>query len=623
MHGLFLPDVSWMVTLTLAFQSIGVIYGDLGTSPLYVFASTFPEGVQHKDDILGVLSLIIYTILLQPVVKYVLIVLWANDNGDGGTFALYSLFGRYADVGLTPKSQPEDKELSHYRLAGDATSKSQSSCSQKSFIIACGLFNYFDNQLTLNFYAYAVLSAVVESRIYTTVNTVFFDYIVLIAVAILVILFSIQRFGTDKVGTEAMSADLGHFSVKAIQVSFSAVVLPAILMAYCGRAAYLTKFPEHVSSIFYASFPTPIYWPMFIIANLAAVIASQAMISGTFSIMSQSLNLSCFPRVKVVHTSTKYCCCQCNVDNYISGWVNMLVIWKTNVFLVVLFYLVYLSMELVYFSSVLYKFTQGGYLPLAVSFVLMSIMAIWHYAQKQRYLYELKNKVPNEFVRDLANNKDISRIPGIGLLYSELVQGIPPIFPHFIANIPSIHSVIVLVSIKALPVSKVLLEERFLFRKIEPKEFRVYSCIVRYGYKEKIEEPMEFERQLVENLKEFIRRGSFLINEQTPEEVEKEMEFVEKAKEQGVFYPIGEADVQARKDSSFFKSIGTLHPATSDCFFSGYAIIEPIVRPDAARHFKCDAQDVKARAPSPLPPTHLQQHRHLQHLQLLTGPSPL
>lgn len=105
------------MTLSLAFQSIGIVYGDIGTSPLYVYASTFTKRkIEHNDDILGVLSLIIYTIALVPFLKYVFIVLWANDNGDGGTFALYSLICRYAKVSLIPNYQPEDKELSNYKL---------------------------------------------------------------------------------------------------------------------------------------------------------------------------------------------------------------------------------------------------------------------------------------------------------------------------------------------------------------------------------------------------------------------------------------------------------------------------------------------------------------------------
>ncbi|XP_077228308.1 potassium transporter 5-like [Tasmannia lanceolata] len=112
-HG---AKLSWGTTLSLAFQSIGVVYGDIGTSPLYVYASTFPHGIKDKEDILGVLSLIIYTLILSPLLKYVFIVLWANDNGNGGTFALYSLVCRYAKVSLIPNQQREDLELSNYKL---------------------------------------------------------------------------------------------------------------------------------------------------------------------------------------------------------------------------------------------------------------------------------------------------------------------------------------------------------------------------------------------------------------------------------------------------------------------------------------------------------------------------
>ncbi|KAL2473428.1 Potassium transporter 5 [Forsythia ovata] len=168
-------------------------------------------------------------------------------------------------------------------------------------------------------------------------------------------------------------------------------------------------------------------------------------------------------------------------------------------------------MEIIYFSSVLYKFTQGGYLPLAFSLVLVAMMGVWHYVHQRRYMFELNNKVSSDYVRDLAKNQNISRIPGIGLLYSELVQGIPPIFSHFISNIPSIHSVIVVVSVKSIPISKVVVEERFLFRQVEPRDYRMFRCVVRYGYNDKIEEPKEFERQLVENLKEFIRQENFIL----------------------------------------------------------------------------------------------------------------
>ncbi|EPS66799.1 hypothetical protein M569_07978, partial [Genlisea aurea] len=381
---------------------------------------------------------------------------------------------------------------------------------------------------------------------------------------------------------------------------------------------------------FFFLFSGPIYWPEFVIAVAAAIIASQAMISGAFAIISQSLALGCFPRVKVVHTSAKYegqvyipeinyflmiACVivtfafktTTNIGNAYGIAVVavmlittsmltliMLVIWKLSIWLIILFAAVFLGSELIYFSSVLYKFVQGGYLPLSFSLVLMLIMATWHYAHKQRYLYELKNKVSSDYVKDLANNPDIGRLPGIGLLYSELVQGIPPIFPHFIENVPSVHSVVIFVSIKSIPISKVLPEERFLFRQVEPKEFRVFRCVVRYGYKDVIKEAREFERQLLDSLINFLLQEKLSVEAEQSgplkksgpvaihveesldqitgngdrvssasiqnvirsggdDEEEEEIQFLQKSMDQGVFYLMGEADVVAHKDSSLVK----------------------------------------------------------------------
>nr|POF23619.1 isoform 2 of potassium transporter 1 [Quercus suber] len=115
-HGHDSKAVERSVIFPLAFQSIGVVYGDIGTSSLYVFSSTFPNGIKHNDDILGVLSLILYTLTLLSLIKYVLIVLKANDKGEGGTFALYSLLCRYAKVSFIPNQQAEDYEVSNYLI---------------------------------------------------------------------------------------------------------------------------------------------------------------------------------------------------------------------------------------------------------------------------------------------------------------------------------------------------------------------------------------------------------------------------------------------------------------------------------------------------------------------------
>ncbi|KAK7276845.1 hypothetical protein RIF29_17991 [Crotalaria pallida] len=663
-------QLGWKTILSLAFQSLGIVYGDIGTSPLYVFASTFTNGISNKDDILGVLSLIIYTIVLIPMLKYVFIVLWANDNGNGGAFALYSLICRHVNVSLIPNQLTEDKVLSNYRIETPSNKLKQKLENSHFARILLLLVTIIGTSMVIGdgilTPSISVLSAV--SGISKSLGQ---DAVVGITVAILVILFSIQRFGTDKVGflfapiillwflliggigiynlfkhdlgvlhafnprhiidyfkrngkqgwislggvflcitgSEAMFADMGHFNVQAIQISFSFITFPAILAAYSGQAAYLRKFPGKVSNTFYESIPGSLYWPTFVVSVAAAIIASQAMVSGVFSIISQALSLGCFPRVKVVHTSTKHggqvyipevnymfmiawiaVVCDMIVTTSLVSLI-MFVIWKKNIWLVGLFFLPLSCIELLYLSSQLTKFIGVGFLPLVSAMFLTMIMGIWHYVLKERYIFELNNQFSMDYLRELANNPNINRVPGIGLVYCELVRGIPLIFTHLIANMSSIHSVVVFVSIKAIPISRVALEERFLFSRVEPREFRVFRCAVRYGYNDVLDDPIEFENQLVQKLKEFIRQGNFMLEvkgttigtEQVPtspatneiemsssdsndqslevyvvesmEGVENEIKFIEKAMKEGVVYLLGEAEVVAEPKSSLLNKI--------------------------------------------------------------------
>ncbi|KAL3725432.1 hypothetical protein ACJRO7_030456 [Eucalyptus globulus] len=604
--------VEWPVILNLAFQSIGIVYGDIGTSPLYVYSSTFTEGIKHNDDVLGVLSLIFYTITLIPLIKYVFIVLRATDNGDGGTFALYSLICRYARVGLIPSQQSEDQDVSNFQLelpsnrllrASRLKSKLEKSRFAKFFLLFATMLGTSmvigDGVLTP---CISVLSAV--GGIKQATSAVTEDMIVWISVAILVCLFSVQRFGTDKVGysfapiicvwftfigtvglynflkydpgvvkainpiyiveyfqrnkkegwislggivlaitgTEALFADVGHFTVCSIQISMCTVTYPSLILAYAGQASFLRKHHSLVSDAFYESIPGPLYWPMFVIAILAAIIASQAMISGTFSIIQQSLSLGCFPRVKIVHTSSKYegqvyipeinyllmlACVGVTlgfrttekignaygiavvfVMTLTSGFLVliMIMIWKWNIFFIITYVLVVGFVELLYLSSVLYKFYRGGYLPLAFATVLMTIMYVWNDVYRRKYYYELDHKLSPEKLREIAADPaGLCRIPGLAVFYSELVQGIPPIFKHYVENVPALHLVLIFVSIKSLPISKVPSEERFLFRRVEPKELNVFRCIVRYGYTDSRNEHDEpFENLLFQRLKEFV-----------------------------------------------------------------------------------------------------------------------
>lgn len=183
----------------------------------------------------------------------------------------------------------------------------------------------------------------------------------------------------------------------------------------------------------------------------------------------------------------------------------MIMIWKTNILLVILYVLVIGSIELVYLSAVLYKFDQGGYLPLAFALVLMFIMFTWNMVYRKKYYFELDHKVSAEKVNDVLTNTNSCRLPGLAVFYSKLVHGIPPIFKHYVENVPALHSVLIFVSIKSLPISKVPVEERFLFRRVEPYDMCVFRCVVRYGYTDVRNEQEPFERLLVERLKEFVR----------------------------------------------------------------------------------------------------------------------
>ncbi|XP_077237774.1 putative potassium transporter 12 [Tasmannia lanceolata] len=613
-HGHHSKDISFLGTLALAFQTLGVVYGDMGTSPLYVFSDVFSKvPIKSEVDVLGALSLVMYTIALLPFAKYVFIVLKANDNGEGGSFALYSLICRYAKVNLLPNQQRADEQISSFRLklptpelerALNIKDSLERRSSLKTLLLLLVLMGTSmiigDGILTP---AMSVMSAVsgLQGQI-PGFNT---DALVLVSIVILVALFSVQRFGTNKVGfmfapalalwffslgsigiyniityditvlrafnpvyiylfflrnsrkawsalggcvlcitgAEAMFADLGHFSVKSIQIAFTCVVFPCLLLGYMGQAAFLIKNPASVERIFYDCVPDGLFWPVFVIATLAAMIASQAMISATFSCVKQSMALGCFPRLKIVHTSRRFMgqiyipvinwflmiMCIVVVASFRSTTdianaygiaevgvmlvsttlvtLVMLLIWQTNLFLALCFPAIFGTVELIYLSAVLTKIKEGGWLPLAFASCFLCVMYTWNYGSVLKYRNEIREKVSMDFMLELGSTLGTVRVPGIGLLYNELVQGIPSIFVQFLLSLPAIHSTVVFVCIKYVPVPVVPQEERFLFRRVCPKDYHMFRCIARYGYKDvRKEDHHAFEQLLVESLEKFLRR---------------------------------------------------------------------------------------------------------------------
>lgn len=245
-HAHHTKELSTWHTLALAFQTLGVVYGDLGTSPLYVFTDVFSKvPITSEVDILGALSVVLYTIALVPLAKYVFVVLKANDNGEGGTFALYSLISRYANVNMLPNRQQADQQISSYRLklptpelerALNIKEILERKASMKTlllFLVLTGTSLIIGDGILTP--AMSVMSAV--SGLQGEIKGFGTNAVVIVSMIILVGLFSIQRFGTSKVGFSfAPALSLWFFSLASIGIynlfRHDITVLRAINPAY-------------------------------------------------------------------------------------------------------------------------------------------------------------------------------------------------------------------------------------------------------------------------------------------------------------------------------------------------------------------------------------------------------
>ncbi|XP_008346085.2 probable potassium transporter 13 isoform X1 [Malus sylvestris] len=611
----------YKTTLCLAYQSLGIVYGDLSISPIYVYKSTFSGDMrlyEEDHEILGVLSMVFWTLTIIPLCKYIIFVLGADDNGEGGTFALYSLLCRHSRMGLLNTVHLEHEHIPSYSSVLSTKDTRMSSLIRKFFekhksskivlllvvFIGVGMI-IGDGILTPTM---SVLSAVYGIRI--KAPDLHENYTVLIACIILVGLFALQHFGTHKVGflfapimltwllcicgvgiynifrwnpgviralspyyiynffkitgrvgwsslggivlcitgTEAMFADLGHFSKLSIRFAFTALVYPCLVLAYMGEAAYLSKHKTDLHSSFYMAIPEVMFWPVFIIATLASVVGSQAIISATFSIVSQCRALQCFPRVKIKHTSN-----QIHGQIYIPevNWMLMVLclavvigfrdtrmighayafaftglagvtvmfittclmfliistVWKQKVLVAFLFLVTFGSLELLYISACLGKVHHGGWLPLLFALLIVSLMSIWNYGTVKKDAYELDNKVSLDRLLSIGPSLGIARVPGICLVYSNVAFGLPPMFAHFVTNFPAFHHTLIFVTLKSLMIPKVPVGERFLVNRIGPPELSIFRCIVRYGYKD-VRDFYNFETQLVEKVAEFLKQES-------------------------------------------------------------------------------------------------------------------
>lgn len=182
------------------------------------------------------------------------------------------------------------------------------------------------------------------------------------------------------------------------------------------------------------------------------------------------------------------------------------IVWNRSVVLAALFTVGFGSMELTYLSACLAKVPHGGWLPLLLSLVTLLAMSTWHYGTKKKEEYELQNKVCLDRFLGLSAGIGLVRVPGVGFVYSSAANGVPPMFAHFVTNFPAFHRVLVFVSLQTLAVPKVSPDERFLVGRVGAPAHRLFRCVVRYGYKEGRRDHFNFENQLLMKVVEFLQR---------------------------------------------------------------------------------------------------------------------
>lgn len=269
----------------------------------------------------------------------------------------------------------------------------------------------------------------------------------------------------------------------------------------------------------------------------------------------------------------------------------MILCWHKPPILALAFLVFFGSIEALYFSASLIKFLEGAWLPILLALILMSVMFIWHYATIKKYESDLHNKVSLDWLLALAPNLGIVRVPGVGLVYTDLVSGIPSNFFRFVTTLPAFHRVLVFLCVKSVPVPHVPPAERYLVGRVGPPSHRSYRCIVRYGYRDVHQDVDSFEYELISRLSDFIKLESayqrpresneealavigskeddtppvnrkkvrFLVEDNANFElgnaVKEELEDLMEAREAGVAFILGHSHVKAKSGSSLLKKV--------------------------------------------------------------------
>ncbi|HEX8447034.1 MAG TPA: potassium transporter Kup [Sphingomonas sp.] len=544
----------------LAVGAIGIVFGDIGTSPLYAFRETFAGHHPLTPDrmhVLGVLSLIFWSMMLVVTFKYVMIIMRADNKGEGGSLALLALINR--------KGGGKRRWTKGIVLLG---------------VFATALF-YGDSMITP---AISVLSAVEGLAV---VETAFAPLVLPIAITILVGLFFIQSRGTAKVGllfgpimltyfvvlaglgllhivqspmivealnpwhaarffltegvsaflamgsvvlavtgAEALYADMGHFGRNPIRVSWMFFVLPALMLNYLGQGAMLLSLTpadamRAIHNPFFLLAPETFRLPLVILATLATVIASQAVISGAFSVTQQAIQLGFMPRLRIVHTSS-----QAAGQIYIPviNWALMVMVIllvltfgsssnlaaaygiavtgamliDTALIAVVLFSLwhwnklwagfllaIFAIIDAAYFAANLTKVPDGGWFPLLIGFIAFTFLTTWARGRQLMIDRMRESAMPVQvFVKSAANSA--TRVPGTAVFMTSSAEGVPHALLHNLKHNKVLHERVILLTVKIEDVPYVVTGRRTQLEDLEQGFFRL---VIRFGFMEEPDVP--------------------------------------------------------------------------------------------------------------------------------------
>lgn len=536
-------------TLALTLTALGVVYGDIGTSPLYALRECFSgsHGIPlTPENIYGVLSLIFWSLIIVVSIKYIVFILRADNRGEGGILALTAL----------------------------ATTIRPLLPSRRRWIVLLGVLGatllYGDGVITP---AISVLSAVEGLRVAAPALD---PFVVPLTIGIIVGLFLVQSRGTAKIGNlfgpvmlvwfiivailglinvvqnpavflainpwyavrffaadgwigflvlgsvflvvtggEALYADMGHFGRKPIQYAWFSLVLPALLLNYFGQGALLLRHPEAIESSFYLLAPPWALIPLVGLATLATIIASQALISGAFSITMQAENLGFFPRMKIIHTSeTAFGQIYVPLVNWLLmiGCIIIVLAFESSTHLAaaygiavtstmaittIIFSVVvrerwgwkpwqivgviggFLIVDLAFLGANIIKIPQGGWLPLVIAVVLFTIMTTWKRGSRLVFAREQDMDLSLQKLLDRIATKSPVRAPGTAVFLSSDPNGTPAALVANLKYNGVLHEQVLLVSVQIEEVPHVRASKRLLISSIGNG---VYAVTVRFGF---------------------------------------------------------------------------------------------------------------------------------------------